>query len=91
MGSVITAIARTPIGRYGGGFLPLQAVELGAEVMKAALVRAGLGVEQLDEVLFGHVIQAGAGQITARQAASAAGIPMTAYTGRSGCTSLMRE
>jgi acetyl-CoA C-acetyltransferase len=77
MGSVISAIARTAIGRYGGGFQPLQAVELGAEAMKGALERAGLPPEKLDEVLFGHVIQAGAGQITARQAASRAGIPMT--------------
>jgi acetyl-CoA C-acetyltransferase len=77
MGSVITAIARTPIGRFGGGFQPLQAVELGAVAMQAALERSGLPAEQLDEVLFGHVIQAGAGQITARQAASRAGVPMT--------------
>ena len=61
MGSVITSIARTPIGRYGGGFQPLQAVDLGAAAMKAALERSGLPAEQLDEVLFGHVIQAGAG------------------------------
>jgi acetyl-CoA C-acetyltransferase len=77
MGSVITAIARTPIGRFGGSFQPLQATELGAGAMQAALERSGLPAEQLDEVLFGHVIQAGAGQITARQAAARAGVPMT--------------
>jgi acetyl-CoA C-acetyltransferase len=77
MGSVITAIARTPIGRYGGAFRPLQAVDLGAAAIGAALERSGLPADQVDEVLFGHVIQAGAGQITSRQAASRAGIPMT--------------
>jgi len=77
MGSVITSIARTPIGRYGGGFQPLQAVELGAVAIGAALERSGLPPDQVDEVLFGHVIQAGTGQITARQAAFRAGVPMT--------------
>ena len=77
MGSVITSIARTPIGRYGGGFQSLSAVELGALAMRGALERSGLPADQLDEILFGHVIQAGAGQITARQAAARADIPMT--------------
>ncbi len=77
MGSVITAIARTPMGRFGGALTPLQAVDLGAASMKAALERSGLAPESLDEVLFGHVIQAGTGQITARQAARRAGVPMT--------------
>ncbi|MCB2223524.1 MAG: acetyl-CoA C-acyltransferase [Actinobacteria bacterium] len=77
MGSVITSIARTPIGRYGGGFQPLQAVDLGAAAITAALERAGLPPEEVSEVLFGHVIQAGTGQITSRQAAKKAGIPMT--------------
>lgn len=77
MGSVITSIARTPIGRYGGGFQSLQAVDLGGAAIVAALERSGLAPDQVDEVLFGHVIQAGAGQITARQAAVEAGIPMT--------------
>jgi len=77
MGSVITSIARTPIGRYGGGFQPLQAVDLGAAAMSAALERSGLPPEQVHEVLFGHVLQAGTGQITARQAAVRAGVPMS--------------
>lgn len=77
MGSVITAIARTPIGRFGGAFTSLPAVDLGAVSMAAALQRCGLPAGQLSEVLFGHVIQAGTGQITARQAARSAGIPMT--------------
>ncbi len=77
MSSVITAIARTPIGRFGGGLASLPAVELGAVAMAGALERAGLAPQQVDEVIFGHVLQAGTGQITARQAAVNAGIPMT--------------
>jgi acetyl-CoA C-acetyltransferase len=77
VGSVITAISRTPIGRFGGVFTPMSAVDLGAVSMRGVLERAGLGAEHLSEILFGHVIQAGTGQITARQAARAAGIPMT--------------
>jgi acetyl-CoA C-acetyltransferase len=75
--TVICSIARTPIGRFMGGLAPLTAMELGGVAIGAALDRAGLVPEQVDEVLFGHVIQAGQGQITARQAARAAGIPMT--------------
>ena len=77
MSSVIVGIARTPLGRFGGGLKPLSAVELGAEAIRAALQRSGVEPSQVDETLFGHVLQAGAGQITARQAASRAGVPMT--------------
>jgi acetyl-CoA C-acetyltransferase len=77
MPTVITGIARTPIGRFGGAYQPLQAVELGAAAIAAALDRSGLAGERIDETLFGHVIQAGAGQITARQAATQGGVPMT--------------
>ena len=77
MASVITSIARTPIGRFGGVFRTLTAVDLGAVAIEAALERAGLSPEKVDEVLFGHVLQAGTGQITSRQAAVKAGIPMT--------------
>jgi acetyl-CoA C-acetyltransferase len=76
MPSVITGIARTPIGRFGGGLRPLAAVELGGVAIAAALERSALGADLVDEVLFGHVIQAGAGQITSRQAAVRGGIPM---------------
>ena len=76
MSSVISAIARTPLGRFGGAFLPLPAVELGGTAIAAALERSGLAPEQVDAVYLGHVIQAGAGQITARQAARIAGISM---------------
>jgi acetyl-CoA C-acetyltransferase len=74
---VITSIARTPIGRFGGAFTPLTAMQLGGVAIAAAIERSGLTGEQIDEVLFGHVIQAGQGQITARQAAVNGGVPMT--------------
>ncbi len=74
---VICAIARTPIGRFSGGFTPLSAMDLGGVAIAGVLERAGLAPESVDEVLFGHVLQAGQGQITARQAAVAGGIPMT--------------
>jgi acetyl-CoA C-acetyltransferase len=74
---VITSIARTPIGKYGGSLTPLRAVELGGAAVKAALERAGLQPSDVDEVLLGHVLQAGEGQITARQAAVRGGLPMT--------------
>jgi acetyl-CoA C-acetyltransferase len=74
---VICSIARTPIGKFNGAFTPLSAMELGAVAMTGALERAGLSGDDVDEVIFGHVIQAGQGQITARQAARLAGIPMT--------------
>jgi acetyl-CoA C-acetyltransferase len=73
--SVIVAGARTPIGKFGGGFRDLPAVDLGAAAIKEALARAGIPADQVDYVLMGHVIQAGAGQITARQAAVKAGVP----------------
>jgi len=77
MGSVVCSIARTPLGRFGGAFAALPAVRLGGVAIAAALERAGLAPDQVDEVYFGHVIQAGAGQITARQAAVHGGIPMS--------------
>jgi acetyl-CoA C-acetyltransferase len=73
---VIVAGARTPIGRFGAGLAPLRAVDLGAIAIRAALERAGLAPHLVDYVIMGHVIQAGQGQITARQAAVAAGIPI---------------
>jgi len=73
--SVIVAAARTPIGKFGGGFRGLAAVDLGAVAIGEALRRAGFPPDQIDYVIMGHVIQAGAGQITARQAAVAAGVP----------------
>lgn len=75
--SVITGIARTPIGRYGGSFKSVRAVELGGTAIRAAVERAQLDPATVDEVFFGHVLQAGEGQITARQAAVKGGLPMT--------------
>lgn len=75
--SVITGIARTPIGRYGGALKPLRAVELGGIAIAGAVERARVDPSAFDEVVFGHVLQAGEGQITARQAAVQGGLPMT--------------
>ena len=75
-GSVIVAGARTPMGRLMGSLKTLSATDLGGVAIKAALERAGVAPEQVDYVIMGQVLQAGAGQITARQAAVKAGIPM---------------
>ncbi len=77
MTTVITSIARTPIGKFRRAFSSLSAVDLGAAAMAGALERAGITGDAIDEVLFGHVIQAGQGQLPSRQAALAGGIPMT--------------
>ena len=74
---VICSVARTPIGRFNGQFAPLTAMDLGGIAMRGALERANLAPQDVDEVIFGHVLQAGQGQITSRQAAVKAGIPMT--------------
>ena len=76
-GSVIVAGARTPIGRLLGGLKDQSAADLGGVAIKGALERAGVSGEQVDYVIMGQVIQAGAGQITARQAAVRGGIPMS--------------
>jgi acetyl-CoA C-acetyltransferase len=75
-GSVIVAGARTPIGRFLGGFKDLSAADLGGVAIKAALDKAGVAGDQVDYVIMGQVLQAGAGQIPARQAAVKAGVPM---------------
>jgi acetyl-CoA C-acetyltransferase len=74
---VIAGFARTPIGRYGGALTPLRAVELGGGAIGAAVARSGLDPALIDEVIFGHVLQAGEGQITSRQAAVNGGLAMT--------------
>jgi len=74
---VILSAVRTAQGRFQGGFSSVSAVDLGAAVMKEALARAGVTGDQLDEVLYGNVIQAGLGQNVARQAELKAGIPDT--------------
>jgi len=75
--AVIVGGARTAIGRLLGSLSDFSGAELGGFAIKAALDRAGVSGEQVDYVIMGQVLQAGAGQITARQAAVAAGIPMT--------------
>jgi acetyl-CoA C-acetyltransferase len=75
-GSVIVAGARTPIGRLLGGLKDLSAADLGGVAIKGALEKAGISGDQVEYVILGQVIQAGAGQITARQAANKGGIPM---------------
>ncbi len=75
MSSVIVAGARTPFGRFGGALKDFPAKTLGAHAIRAALERAGIRGADVDYVILGQVLQAGAGQITARQAAIEAGIP----------------
>ena len=75
--TVIVSGARTPIGKLSGALGSLTAMELGSVAIKGALARAGLTPEAVEYVFMGHVLQAGQGQITARQAAFGAGIPMS--------------
>jgi acetyl-CoA C-acetyltransferase len=75
--SVIVAGARTPMGRLLGSLKDRSAAQLGGVAIKAALERSGVGPEQVDYVIMGHVLQAGTGQITARQAGVAGGIGMS--------------
>jgi acetyl-CoA C-acetyltransferase len=75
--SVIVAGARTPMGRLLGALKDFPATDLGGVAIKGALERAGVTPQQVQYVIMGQVLQAGAGQITARQAAVKAGIPMT--------------
>ncbi|MEV5602397.1 acetyl-CoA C-acetyltransferase [Streptomyces sp. NPDC052299] len=74
--SVIVAGARTPMGRLLGSLKTFSGADLGGIAIKAALDRAGIGGDQVEYVIMGQVLQAGAGQIPARQAAVKAGIPM---------------
>jgi len=75
-GSVILSGARTPIGKMSGSLSGFEATDLGGIAIKAALERAGLSGEQIDYVFMGQVLLAGAGQMTARQAAIKGGVPM---------------
>jgi acetyl-CoA C-acetyltransferase len=75
--SVIVAGARTPMGRLLGSLKGFSATDLGGVAIRGALDRSGVAPDQVDYVIMGHVLQAGAGQITARQAAVKAGLPMT--------------
>lgn len=74
--AVIVSAVRTAIGNFNGALASLTAPELGAAVIKEALIRAGIPGEAVDEVIFGNVLQAGMGQNPARQAAVKAGLPV---------------
>jgi acetyl-CoA C-acetyltransferase len=75
---IIASAARTPIGSFNGAFASLPAHALGAVAIQAALARAGVAPSEVDEVIMGQILTAGAGQNPARQAAIAAGIPVEA-------------
>ncbi|TXK86171.1 acetyl-CoA C-acetyltransferase [Paenibacillus sp. N3.4] len=78
--TVIVSAARTPFGKFGGSLKPLQAVDLGGIAIREAVARAGVDGAQVDEVIMGMVVQAGAGQIPSRQAARLAGLPWEVST-----------
>jgi len=80
---VIVSATRTPLGSFQGGFASLAAANLGATAIKAAVERAGIDANLVDEVLMGCVLPAGQGQAPARQAALQAGLPLSA-----GCTTI---
>jgi len=89
---VIASAVRTPIGAFSGGLSTVPAQELGQIAISEALSRAGVSAEDVSEVIMGHVLTAGAGQNTARQAAVGAGVPVerTAYTINQVCGSGLR-
>jgi acetyl-CoA C-acetyltransferase len=80
---VITGTARTPMGGFLGDLSPAPAAELGAAAIRAAVERAGLAAEDIDEVIMGCVLPAGQGQAPARQAALGGGLPL-----QTGCTTI---
>ncbi len=73
---VVIGYARTPVGRFGGGLASLSAAALGGHAIAGSIAAAGIDADAVDYVVMGHVLQAGQGQITARQAAVAGGIGM---------------
>ncbi len=81
--TVIVSAARTPMGAFQGDFNTVTAPQLGSVAIRAAVERAGIQPEQVEEVVFGNVLQAGIGQAPARQAALGAGLPLSA-----GCTTV---
>jgi len=87
--AVILSATRTPIGSMGGALAGVSAVNLGATAIKSAVEKAGISVDDVDEVIMGMVLQGGTGQAPARQAAIAAGIPDTksAWTINKVCSS----
>ena len=89
---LIVAAARTPFGRFGGGLSSLGAVDLGAVVIREVLDRTGVPGDRVDQVIMGTVITAGMGQVPARQAAFAAGLPtsVNALTVNKVCASSLK-
>src|SRR5574338_53924 len=75
--AVILSAARTPIGRFQGSLSSVPATHLGAIAIKAAVERAGINPEEIEEVIMGNVVQAGEGQAPARQAGILGGVPAT--------------
>src|ERR671935_2977906 len=73
--SVIVSAVRTPVGKFGSALRSCSAVDLGAVAIREAVQRAGVPPTEIDHVVMGHVLQAGTGQVSSRQAAVAAGIP----------------
>ncbi len=90
--TVIVSAVRTPFGKLGGGLAGFSAIDLGAMIIKEAVARAGVEPDSVDNVLMGTVVQAGLGQIPARQAAIKAGLPVTtsALTINKVCASGLR-
>ena len=78
--TVVVGYARTPVGKFGGGLSSLSAMQLGGHAIQAALAQNGVSADEVDYVVMGHVLQAGQGQITARQAAVAGGVGMNVPT-----------
>jgi acetyl-CoA C-acetyltransferase len=91
--SVILGTARTPVGKMGGALSTLDATELGGTAIAAAIERSGVGADQVDQVVFGQVLQAGQGQIPSRQAQIKGGIPkeVPSETINKVCASGMRS
>ena len=87
--AVIVSAVRTPVGKFNGALRDIPASDLGALVMKEAVKRAGISTDQIDEVIFGHVLTTAQGQNPARQAAMKAGIPkeVPAFTINKVCAS----
>ena len=90
---VIVSAVRTAIGSFNGALAPVGATDLGSLVLREAMTRAGIGGEQVDEVILGNVLQAGLGQNPARQALLKSGIPDTvsAYTVNKVCGSGLKS
>jgi acetyl-CoA C-acetyltransferase len=90
---VVAGAVRTPIGKFGGSFVPLKASDLGVAAAKEAMRRAGVAPDAVDECLFGHGRQAGGGTNTARQVMVRAGVPVSvpATTVNMACASSIKS